>query len=54
MRTNSNKNVSKTFKGALVGGVAGACLGVTTLGVVAGISYANKEKIKKFVNKINL
>ena len=42
------KRTKKTIIEGAGGGLLGACIGVPGLGVVAGVAYANKDKIKKF------
>ena len=36
----------RTFKQGVVGGIAGAFLGVPGLGIIAGVAHANKDKLK--------
>ena len=41
-------DVNNNIKQGVIGGVVGACLRVTGLGVAAGLAHANKDKIKKY------
>ena len=45
------KNLNKTFKYGLVGGVAGACIGIPGVGAGIGMAYANKDEINKYIYK---
>ena len=54
----TKKEKDRTWKGALVGGVAGACIGMPFLGAASGafVNYNNtpekKKKFKKNVSKM--
>ena len=44
--------MDKTFKYGLVGGIAGACVGIPGLGMVAGMAVANKKELNKTFKKL--
>ena len=44
---------NKTIKQGVVGGFLGACIGIPGLGIVLGVTNANKDKIKKFSKRID-
>lgn len=46
-----DKQLKKTFREGVGGGLLGCFVGLPGLGMVAGVAHANKDKIKKFVKK---
>lgn len=51
MTKKENKELKKNIVQGSIGAVAGACLGVTGLGLCLGLAHANKDKIEKFYKK---
>ncbi len=49
-----DKGMKRTILEGAGGGLLGSFIGMPGLGVAAGVIHANKDKIKKFVKKIDL
>ena len=48
------KRTKRTIVEGAGGGLLGSFIGMPGLGVVAGVCYANKDKVKKFVKDIDI
>ena len=46
------RRLNRTFKEGLGGGILGAVVGAPGIGMAVGMYYANKDKIKKAVEKV--
>ena len=48
------KRTKRTIIEGAGGGILGSFIGMSGLGVAAGVCYANKDKVKKFMKKIDI